>query len=59
MNVLSIMGPPSSFIKSSFVTNHVRMDDEKIWASDASGYVTCAYSIKGNHLYFRGTLKQR
>jgi hypothetical protein len=57
--VLSIIGPPSSFMKSSFVTNHVCMDDEKTWASDASGYMTCAYSIKGDHLYFRGTLKQR
>jgi hypothetical protein len=24
---------------------------EKIWASDASGFATCAYSIKGEHLY--------
>ena len=43
---------------SSFVANHVRTDEEKIWASDASGYATCAYSIKGDHLYFRGTLSK-
>lgn len=58
ISVLSIIGPPSSFIKSSFVANHVRTDDEKIWASDASGYATCAYSIKGDHLYFRGILNE-
>ena len=45
-------------MKSSFVANHVRTDEEKIWASDASGYATCAYSIKGDHLYFRGTLSK-
>jgi len=58
ISVLSIIGPPNSFMKSSFVANHVRTDEEKIWASDASGYATCAYSIKGDHLYFRGTLSK-
>ena len=58
ISVLSIIGPPSSFMKSSFVANHARMDDEKVWASDASGYATCAYSIKGEHLYFRGMLDE-
>ena len=37
ISVLSIIGPPSSFMKSSFVANHVRTNEEKIWASDASG----------------------
>jgi hypothetical protein len=36
----------------------VRTNEEKIWASDASGYATCAYSIKGDHLYFRGILNE-
>jgi len=58
ISVLSIIGPPSSFMKSRFVANHVRTDEEKIWASDASGYATCAYSIKGEHLYFRGMLAE-
>ena len=56
ISVLSIVGPPSSFMKSSFVANHVRTESEKVWASDASGYATCAYSIKGDHLYIRGML---
>ena len=56
ISVLSIVGPPSSFMKSSFVANHVRTESEKVWASDASGYATCAYCIKGDHLYFRGML---
>ena len=58
ISVLSIIGLPSSFMKSSFVANHVRTNEEKIWASDASGYATCAYSIKGDHLYFRGILNE-
>ena len=58
ISVLSIIGPPNTSMKSSFVANHVRTDEEKIWASDASGYATCAYSIKGDHLYFRGTLSK-
>ena len=58
ISVLSIIGPPSAFMKSSFVANHVRTDEEKIWASDASGYATCAYSIKGDHLYYRGILNE-
>jgi hypothetical protein len=58
ISVLSIIGPPDNFIKKGFVANHARTDNEKIWASDASGYATCAYSIKGDHLYFRGTLNE-
>ena len=58
ISVVSIIGPPSSFMKTSFVSNHVRTKEERIWASDASGYATCAYSIKGEHLYFRGMLSE-
>ncbi|KZS08446.1 Uncharacterized protein APZ42_027551 [Daphnia magna] len=58
LSVLSIIGPPSSFMKQSFVANHARTKEEKIWASDASGFATCAYSIKGEHLYFRGMLRE-
>ncbi|EFX73854.1 hypothetical protein DAPPUDRAFT_109390 [Daphnia pulex] len=32
--------------------------EEQIWASDASGFATCAYSIKGEHLYYRGVLNE-
>ena len=56
ISVLSIIGPPSSFIKTGFVSNHLRTEDEHIWASDASSFATCAYSIKGPQLYFRGKL---
>jgi hypothetical protein len=58
ISVLSIIGPPSSFMKQSFIANHARAREEKIWASDASGFATCAYSIKGEHLYFRGVLSE-
>ena len=52
ISVLSIIGPPSSFMKQSFVANHARTREQKIWASDASCFATCAYSIKGEHVYF-------
>ncbi|KAI9553720.1 hypothetical protein GHT06_021652 [Daphnia sinensis] len=57
-SVLSIIGPPSSFTKSSFVSNHARTQEEKILASDASGFAICAYSIKGEKLYYRGLLNE-
>ena len=40
------------------MANHLRTTDEKIWASDASAFATCAYSIKGPELYFRGLLEE-
>jgi hypothetical protein len=56
ISVLSIIGSPSKFIKTGFVSNHIRTKDEKIWASDASGFATCAYSLTNPELYFRGKL---
>lgn len=50
ISVLSLIGPPSSFIKTGFVSNHLRTKDEHIWASYASSFATCAYSIKGPQL---------
>jgi hypothetical protein len=58
ISVLSIIGPPGDFIKNGFVANHTRTNKENIWASDASGFATCAYSVKGDHLYFRGELSE-
>ncbi len=58
ISVLSIIGTTSSFMKSSFVSNHARPQEEKIWASDASGFAACAYSIKGEKLCYRGLLKK-
>ncbi len=58
ISVLSIIGPPSSFMKQSFVANHARTREEKIWAIDASCFATCAYSIKGEYLFFRGVLSE-
>ena len=57
--VLSIVGPPSQFLKTSHVSNHARTDKEEIWASDASGFATCAYSVSNGELYFRGMLSQK
>jgi hypothetical protein len=59
ISVLSIIGAPSEFIKTGFVSNHIRRADEKIWASDASGFATCAYSVTNPELYFRGKLNEQ
>ena len=59
ISVLSIIGAPSEFIKTGFVANHIRTADEKIWASDASGFATCAYSVSNPELYFRGRLTEK
>ena len=56
VSVLSIIGQPSEFIKSSFISNYTKFDNEEIWASDASGFATCAYAVKGQEMYFRGKL---
>jgi hypothetical protein len=55
ISVLSIIGPPNNFLKTNFIANHVRTSSEQIWASDASGFATCAYSIKADeNVYYRG-----
>jgi len=56
VSVISIIGPPDNFIKTGFVANHVKSASCEIWASDASGFATCAYSIQGKPRYYRGLL---
>ena len=57
ISVLSIIGPPSKFLKTGFVANHAETNNKEIWASDASGFATCAYSINAKKkLYYRGKL---
>ena len=58
ISVISIIGPPSEFMKQGFVKNHVRTQEDEIWASDASGFATCAYSVESNNLYYRGLLTE-
>ena len=59
LSVVSIIGPPNDFLKTSFVANHVRTSGEQIWASDASGFATCAYSIKADReVYHRGNFTE-
>ena len=58
ISVVSIIGQPDEFIKTGFVANHIRSSRSKIWASDASGFATCAYSIKGDNMYYRGLLTE-
>jgi hypothetical protein len=57
ISVLSIIGLPDQFLKTTFVSKHARTNTEEIWASDSSGFATCAYSIKSKkNLYYRGKL---
>ena len=57
LSVISIIGQPDEFIKTSFVANHVQFEGEKtIWASDSSSFATCAYSITGEEMYYRSKL---
>ena len=59
ISIISIIGPPTDFLRTSFVANHTRLNESKIWASDSSGYATCAYSVEGEHLYYRGLLNEQ
>ena len=57
LSVISIIGKPDEFIKTSFVANHVQFEGGKtIWASDSSSFATCAYSITGEKMYYRSKL---
>lgn len=55
-SVLSIVGPPSAYIKNKVIENHIAEDKKEIWASDASAFAVCAYSCQGEAFYFREKL---
>ncbi|EFX60775.1 hypothetical protein DAPPUDRAFT_123009, partial [Daphnia pulex] len=58
ISVVSIIGPRNSFTKQSSVANHASTNEENILASESSSFATCAFSIKGEHLYLRGVLSE-
>jgi hypothetical protein len=58
ISVVSIIGPPNYFTKQSSVANHASKNEENILASESSSFDTCAFSIKGEHLYLRGVLSE-
>jgi len=52
VSVLAIVGPPSEFIKTKVIPNHVREVNQDIWCGDASQFAVCAYSIKTEKEFF-------
>jgi hypothetical protein len=52
MSVLSIIGPPSEFIKTQFIAKHTTEAEVKIWCGDASQDAVCAYSVMGKLDFF-------
>lgn len=57
MTVLSIIGPPSDHIKRQVFPNHKTFGDSEIWASDASAFAVCAYTVRSEEkVYFRSLL---
>ncbi len=52
ISVLSIIGPPSKFIKTKFIAKHNTEAEAKIWCGDASQNAVCAYSVTGSTNFF-------
>jgi len=52
MSVLSIVGPPSEFIKKQYIDRHNTEAEIKIWCGDASQNAVCAYSVMGSTSFF-------
>jgi hypothetical protein len=52
MSVLSIVGPPSEFIKKQYIDKHNTEAEIKIWCGDASQNAVCAYSVMGSTSFF-------
>jgi hypothetical protein len=58
VSVISIIGPPSEFLKVRTIPNHVKNCSHDIWCGDASDVAVCAYSIKSEkEIYFVSKLK--
>ena len=57
VSVISIIGPPSLYLKNKTIPNHVKELPKEIWCGDASDAAVCAYSINtGKDTYFIGKL---
>ena len=58
ISVISIIGPPSNYLKNKTIPNHVKNLPNEIWCGDASDAAVCAYSINtGKDTYFIGKLQ--
>jgi len=59
ISVISILGPPTEFMKLDVIPNHVREASKEVWCGDASQFVVCSYTLKADKkIFFRGSLSE-
>ena len=57
ISVVSIIGPPSEYLKTKVIPNHQTKRPAEIWCGDASEFAVCAYTIKAEQeVFFIGKL---
>ncbi len=59
VSVVSIIGPPSEYLKTKNIPNHQTELPSEIWCGDASEFAVCAYTIKAEQkVFFIGNLSK-
>jgi len=59
ISVISILGPPTEFMKLEVIPNHVREASKEVWCGDASQFAVCSYALKADKkIFFRGSLSE-
>ncbi len=59
VSVISIIGPPSEYLKIKTIPNHHTERQSEIWCGDASDFAVCAYTIKASQeVFFIGKLSE-
>jgi hypothetical protein len=59
ISVVSIIGPPSEYLKTKVISNHRTELTSEIWCGDASDFAVCAYTVKAEQkVFFIGRLSK-
>ncbi len=59
ISVISILGPPTEFMKLEVIPNHVREASKEVWCGDASQFAVCSCSFKADeNFFFRASLSE-
>jgi hypothetical protein len=59
ISVISIIGPPSEYLKTKTIPNHQTERSSEIWCGDASDFAVCAYTIQASQeVFFIGNLNK-
>jgi len=58
ISLLSILGPPSEFMKRAVIDCHIPQENKQIWASDASGFGVCSYSLDTKIKFMAGLTQE-